>query len=89
MEVPQELERPVRELAALHRDQAAEIRRLQQDGVESARRAIAQDDELRQLLSYCKSAEAANANGDLEAAGASTAFGDVATKLAAILDGES
>ena len=49
----------------------------------------AKQEGLRELLSYCRSAADGNRNGDLEAAGASLAFEDVAKKLAPLLDGES
>lgn len=47
------------------------------------------DEQLRELLSYCRSAARGNrSDTDLEASGAGTAYDDVADKLAAILDGE-
>jgi hypothetical protein len=52
-------------------------------------RDIAQDEQLRELLSYCRNLREHFIGGTNEAKGYAYAHGDVADKLAAILDGES
>lgn len=81
------LGRPIRELTAIFNDKSAEIERLQRDGVEAARRAIAVDEALRELLSYCK--DQADIYGKQFDDDRAASYDDVAAKLADLLDGEN
>lgn len=85
MEIPAELQRPVRELSALVRDFQETIRSRQREGTTFARKMLERDDALRELLSHCET-ESVDENAD-EAS--QLAYDDVVIRLRGILDGES